>query len=59
MFVLRQVAERACDRRCNVYIAFLDLGKAYHCIDREGLWKVLRMYGVGGKLRSGIKSLCK
>ena len=31
--------------------------KAYNKIKREALWQVLRMYDVGGKLLSGIKSM--
>ena len=31
--------------------------KAYDRCSREGLWQVLRMYGVGGKRLIGIKSM--
>ena len=36
---------------------FIDLEKAYDRVSREALWQVLRMYVVGGKLLSGIKSM--
>ena len=35
----------------------MDLKRAYDRVNREALWKVLRMYGVGGKLLDGIKSM--
>ena len=41
-----------------VYVGFIDLEKEYDRVNREALWKVLRMYDVGGsKLLSGIKTL--
>ena len=36
-----------------VYIYFMDFEKAFYRVNRE----VLRMYNVGGKLLSGIKSM--
>ena len=35
----------------------MDLEKAYKRVNKEALWQVLRMYDVGGKLLSGIKSM--
>ena len=40
-----------------MHIGFIDLEKAYNRVNREGLCQVLRMYGVRGKLFSGIKSM--
>ncbi len=34
----------------KLYAAFMDLEKAYDRVDREALWSVLRIYGVGGQL---------
>ena len=36
-----------------MYFAFLDLEKAY---DRDAMWNVLRLYGIGGRLLQGVKS---
>ena len=33
-----------------------DLEKAYDNVDREGLWQVLRLYGIGGRLLNAVKS---
>ncbi len=34
----------------------MDLEKAYDRVDREALWNVLRIYGVGGQLLKAIKA---
>ena len=41
----------------NLYVAYMDLEKAYDRIDRDAMWRVLRMYGVNGSLLKGIQSL--
>ena len=40
-----------------VYVGFTGLEKAYHRVNRLALWQLLRMYDVGSKLLSGIKSM--
>ena len=39
-----------------MYFAFLDLEKAYDRVDRDAMWNVLRLYGIGGRLLRGVKS---
>lgn len=56
IFALRDVCEKYLEKNKSVYLAFMDLEKAYDRVDREALWKVLRMYGVGGKLLGAVKS---
>jgi hypothetical protein len=34
----------------------MDLEKAYDRVDMMAMWEVLRIYGVGGKILSEIKS---
>ncbi len=34
----------------------MDLEKAYDRTDRKGLWTVLRLYGLGGRLLKVMKS---
>lgn len=36
------------------YVAFINLGRAYK-VDRNVLWYVLQVYGVGGKLLRTVK----
>ena len=33
-----------------MYFAFLDLEKAYDRVDRDAMWNVLRLYGIGSRL---------
>ena len=40
-----------------MYFAFLDLEKAYERVDRDAMWNVLRLNGIGGRLLRGVKSL--
>lgn len=56
VFAVRQLTEKARERGQKVYAGFMDLEKAYDRVDREALWKVLRMYDVSGKLLNGVKS---
>ena len=39
----------------DLFWAIMYLEKAY--VDRYALWKVLRLYGVGGKLLKAVQSL--
>ena len=57
IFTLKQICEKAREKKCRVYVPFVDLEKAYDRINREALWQVLRMYDVGGKLLDGIMSM--
>ena len=56
VFVVRQVCEKYLAKGKDVYWAFMDLEKAYDRVDREAMWDVLRLYGVGGKLLRAVKS---
>ena len=58
VFTLKQIGEKAREKKCRVYGGFMDLEKAYDRVNREALWQVLGMYDVGGKLLNGIKSIC-
>ena len=55
VFAVRQVCEKYLTNR-NVFWAFMDLEKAYDSIDLLGMWQILRVYGVGGKLLKAVQS---
>ena len=54
IFIVRQICENYLGKGKDVYFAFLDLEKAY---DRDAMWNVLILYGIGGRLLRGVKSL--
>ena len=56
IFTVKNVCEKYLEKGKELYVAFMDLEKAYDRIDREALWKVLQIYGVGGKLLNAVKS---
>ena len=53
----RQICEKYLGKGKDLYFAFLDLEKAYDRVDRDAVWNVLRLYGIGGRLLRGVKSL--
>ena len=55
-FIVRQICEKYLGKGKGVYFAFLDLEKAYDRVDRDAMWNVLRLNGIGRLLR-GVKSL--
>ena len=56
MFAVRQVCEKHLANGKDILWAFMDLEKAYDTVDRHGMWQMLRMYGVGGKLLKVVQS---
>ena len=57
VFSLKQLSEKYVAKGKSVYVAYMDLEKAYDRVDRDAMWKVLRMYGINGNLLSAIQSL--
>jgi hypothetical protein len=56
IFSVRQVVEKYLEKGKKVYSAFIDLEKAYDKVSRKGLWKVLEIYGVQGRLLQAVQS---
>ena len=57
VFVLKQMSEKFVDKNKSLYVAYMDLEKAYDRIDRDAMWRVLDMYGIRGRLLKAVKSL--
>ena len=53
---VRQVCEKYLANGQDVFWAFMDLENSYDTIDRHGMWQMLRVYGVGGKLLKAVQS---
>lgn len=57
IFTVQQVIEKCAAVNKKMYVAFVDLEKAYDKVNRSELWKVLNEYGVQGRLLSAVKSM--
>ena len=55
VFALRSIVEKYLEKKRDVFVAFMDLEKAYDRVDRDAMWRVLQMYGVNGRLIEAIK----
>ena len=44
IFTLKQIDEKAQEKKCRVYVGFIDLEEAYDRVNREALRQVLRIY---------------
>lgn len=56
IFSLRQLQEKAREQNMPLYVAFIDLTKAFDTVSREGLYMALLKIGCPPKLLSLIKS---
>ena len=56
VFVMKQMSEKFVDKGRCLYVAYMDLEKAYDRIDREAMWHVLSIYGINGKLLKAVQS---
>ena len=56
IFSLRQLQEKCREQHMPLYIAFIDLTKAFDLVSRDGLFKVLPKFGCPPKLQSMIES---
>ena len=57
IFIVRQICEKYLGKGKDMYFAFLDLEKTSDRVDRDAMRNVLRLYGIGGRLLRGVKSL--
>ena len=56
VFSLRQLQEKCREQQMPLYVAFIDLTKAFDLVSREGLFRILLKIGCPPKLQSMIKS---
>ena len=55
IFAVRQVVEKTIEKDRVLYMAFVDLEKAYDNVNRIKLWKVLEEYDVKGRLLKAVQ----
>jgi hypothetical protein len=62
IFALRQIIEKKWEFGRAVYLAFVDLEKAYDSVWREGMWRMAEHYGVAMRvvtiLRNWYRGVC-
>ena len=56
VFAVRQVCEKYLANGKDVFWVFMDSLKAYDTINQHGMWQMLRVYGIGGKLLNAVQS---
>ena len=54
VFTVRQVYEKYLANGKEVFLALFYLEKAYDTIDLDGMWHLLRVYGVGEKFVKAV-----
>ena len=55
-FVLRQLMEKHWEYDTPMYLAFLDLEKAFDQVPRNNLWNAMDEYGIPSELKRAIIS---
>ena len=54
---LRTIIEQSVEWQSSLYINFVDFERAFDSVNREGLWQLLRHYGIPTKIVNMIKAL--
>ncbi len=57
IFTLRRVMEQARDKSASISLCFVDFKAAYDSLNRDALWRVLRVYGISDKICNIIRAL--
>ena len=57
VFSARQLQEKCREQNMDLYMAFIDLTKAFDTVSRAGLWSLLAKFGCPSKLVNIIKQL--
>ena len=57
IFTIQQVIRKRREQQKEVYMAFIDIEKAFDCAQREVIWNSLRNRGINRHLRDAIKSI--
>ena len=52
------IIEKAREFRENIYLCFINYGKAFDCVDHDKLWKALTEMGIPDHLTCLLRNLC-
>ena len=50
------IMEKAREFQKNIYFCFIDYAKAFHCVDDNKLWKILKEMGIPDHLTSLLRN---
>ena len=56
---IRWVIEKAREYQKNIYFCFIDYAKAFHCVDHNKLWKILRDANTRPPYMPPAKPVCR
>ena len=51
------ITEKAREFQKNIYFCFIDYAKAFHCVDHNKLWKILKEMGIPDHLTCLLRNL--
>ena len=54
---IRWIIEKERKFQKNIYFCFIDYAKAFHCVDHNKLWKILREMGIPDHLTCLLRNL--
>ena len=57
IFCARQLMEKCREQHRDLYVAFVDLSKAFDSVDRELLWAILRRCGCPPRFTELVREL--
>ena len=55
---IRWIIKKAKEFHKNIYFCFNDYAKAFHCVDDNKLWKILKEMGIPDHLTCLLRNLC-
>ena len=54
---IRWIIKKAREFQKNIYLCFIDYAKAFHCVDHNKLWKILKDMGIPDHLTCLLRNL--
>ena len=55
---IRWIIKNAREVQKNIYFCFIDYAKAFHYVDHNKLWKILKEMGIPNNLTCLLRNLC-
>ena len=57
IFILRNILEQVNEWQATLYVNFVDFEKAFDSVHRNGLWVIMKQYGIPQKIINIVKAL--